>query len=61
VEITDPLGDITYVSDMARPLPVRDASKDLSGVTFDYSDFGIPATITPPPAADVIDGSGHGF
>lgn len=24
VGITDPLGDITYVSDTARPLPVRD-------------------------------------
>lgn len=29
-------------------------------MTFDYFDFGIPATITPPPAADVIDGSGDG-
>lgn len=61
VGITDPLGDTTYVSDTARPLPVRDVFKDLPGITLDYFDFGIPATITPPPAADVIDGSGYGF
>jgi len=60
VGTTDPLGGITYVSDTARPLPVRDVFKDLPGMTFDYFDFGIPATITPPPAADVIDGSGYG-
>jgi hypothetical protein len=62
VGITDPSGDTTYVSDTARPLPVRDTFKGLPGGTgtLDYFDFGIPATITPPPAADVIDGSGHG-
>jgi hypothetical protein len=60
VGITDPLGDITYISDTARPLPVRDTIKNLPGVTFDYFDFGIPATITPPPAADVIDDGGYG-
>ncbi len=51
--ITDPLGGTTYISDTARPLPVRDAQEVLPGVTYDYDyfDFGIPATITPPPAA----------
>lgn len=62
VGIADSLGGITYISDTARPLPVRDALEVLPGVTYDYDyfDFGIPATITPPPAADVIDGSGNG-
>lgn len=62
VGITDPPSGITYVSDTARSLPVRDAQEVLPGVTYDYDyfDFGIPATITPPPTTDVIDGSGYG-
>jgi hypothetical protein len=62
VGISAPQADMTtYVSDTARPLPVRDVTTDLPDMPFDYFDFGIPATITPPPAADVIDGSGHGL
>jgi hypothetical protein len=45
VGITDPSGLISYVSDTARPLPVRDALKDEPGMTFDHFDFGIPVTI----------------
>ena len=57
VGITDSSGDITYISDTARPLPVRDALVDVPGMPLDYFDFGIPGTIPPPPAADVITGS----
>jgi hypothetical protein len=60
VGITDPDHDITYISDTARPLPVRDAIGNTPDMMVDFFDFGIPVTSTPPPSAAVIDGTKHG-
>ena len=60
VGVTDPVGDVTYVTDTARPLPAGQHSPML-GVTQDYFDFGISATVSAPPASDVVDGSKYGL
>jgi hypothetical protein len=57
VGISDPLGDVIYVSDTASPLPSEDKTSDDPTVTMDYFDYGIPATITAPPTDDVADGN----
>jgi hypothetical protein len=49
-----------YISDSATPEIVRVAGTASQG-TFDFSDYNAPATITAPPAGDVIDGSELGL
>ena len=61
VGITDPLGEVDYISDTSRPLPARETIPSTPTVTFDYFDFGIAATISAPPASDVVDGSTYGL
>jgi hypothetical protein len=50
-----------YVTDTANPELLRLTSTGSSSGTFSFSDFGAPATITPPPASEVVDGSKYGF
>jgi hypothetical protein len=59
--VTDPLGVVTYVTDTARPLPARLRVPSMPSVTQDYFDFGISATVSAPPASDVVDGSKYGL
>ena len=49
-----------YISDSATPEIVRIAGSASQG-TFDLSDYNAPATITAPPADDVVDGSKLGI
>lgn len=61
-----PVKDVThqgtaYVTDTANPELLRLTSTGSSSGTFSFSDFGAPATITPPPASEVVDGSKYGF
>ena len=61
-----PIKDVThdgtaYVTDTANPELVSLTSVGSSSGTFSFSDFGAPATITPPPASEVVDGSKYGF
>ena len=51
---------VVYISDSAIPEIVRIAGSASQG-TFDLSDYNAPATITSPPAGDVIDGSKFGL
>jgi hypothetical protein len=51
---------IVYISDSATPEIVRIAGSASQG-TFDLSEYNAPATITAPPAGDVIDGSKFGL
>ena len=60
VGVTDPLGDVTYVTDTGRPLPAGQQIP-MPSVTQDYFDFGISATVSAPPANDVVDGSKYGL
>ena len=49
-----------YISDSATPEIVRIAGSASQG-TFDFSDYNAPATITAPPASQVVDGSKFGL
>ena len=61
-----PIKDVTHqgtadVTDTAKPELLRLTSAGTSAGTFSFSDFEAPATITPPPAGEVVDGSKYGF
>jgi hypothetical protein len=49
-----------YVSDTATPEIVRIAGPSNEG-SVDFSDYNVPATITAPPASEVVDGSKFGL
>lgn len=50
-----------YVSDTAMPVMVRLADPESGGGTFDLTGYGAPASITPPPASQTLDGKQYGF
>ena len=49
-----------YVSDTATPEIVRITGPSNEG-SVDFSDYNVPATITPPPASEIVDGSKFGL
>jgi hypothetical protein len=50
------------ISDTAKPEILKAAvSKGSITGTFTFSDYGVPTTITPPPASKTLDGSKFGF
>jgi hypothetical protein len=49
-----------YISDSPTPelLQVNDPA---DGINLVFSDYGVPVSLTPPPASQVLDGSKYGF
>ncbi|HEX8008339.1 MAG TPA: hypothetical protein VF482_18155 [Trebonia sp.] len=61
-ELTNSEAGITiYVSDTAKPLVLRLDEPLAAPSVVDYSAFGTPATISPPPPAEVVDGTRYGL
>jgi hypothetical protein len=50
-----------YVTDTANPELLRITTTGTDVTTTGYSGYGTPATITPPPASEVVDGSKYGL
>jgi hypothetical protein len=51
-----------YISDTAKPEILKlDVAKGSTTGSFTFSDYGVPTTVTPPPASKTLDGSKFGF
>jgi hypothetical protein len=62
LQITDVAQHVTAdVTDTANPELLRVVTTGSGAGTDSFADFGAPATITAPPASEVVDGSKYGF